>query len=165
MQMAAEDASEIQRRIMEAKFDFNDLLKQTRMVARMGSMGGMLKLIPGMNKVREAMSLRRWMGVGGGEGGGGRGAVKGKMIPDIEVRDAICSCVAPPATQHVPAWPHTVCVCVPLLHSSLSCLRPPSVATMLHHPASRGLLSMLASKERPPRRCSPPLPPPFFPLR
>ncbi|GJP49599.1 hypothetical protein CLOM_g8786 [Closterium sp. NIES-68] len=57
--MDKEDEAELRKRIMEAKFDFNDMLKQTRMMARMGSMGGMLKLIPGMNKltpqqVREA---------------------------------------------------------------------------------------------------------------
>lgn len=49
--MDKEDESELRKRIMEAKFDFNDMLKQTKMMARMGSMGGMLKLIPGMNKI------------------------------------------------------------------------------------------------------------------
>ncbi|KAJ7537310.1 hypothetical protein O6H91_11G000600 [Diphasiastrum complanatum] len=49
--MMQEEAEEMQKKIMEAKFDFNDFLKQTRMMARMGSMGGMLKFIPGMNKV------------------------------------------------------------------------------------------------------------------
>ncbi|KAL3699669.1 hypothetical protein R1sor_017691 [Riccia sorocarpa] len=49
--MVQEEAEEMQRRIMEAKFDFNDFLKQTRNLARMGSMGGLMKLIPGMNKI------------------------------------------------------------------------------------------------------------------
>jgi len=49
--MLKEDAEEMQRRILEAKFDFNDFLKQSRNLARMGSMGGLVKLIPGMNKV------------------------------------------------------------------------------------------------------------------
>lgn len=49
--MAKEDAEAIQTKILEAKFDFNDMLKQTRMIARMGSMAGMLKLLPGMSKV------------------------------------------------------------------------------------------------------------------
>ncbi|CAM6082113.1 unnamed protein product [Calypogeia fissa] len=49
--MLQEEAEEMQKRIMEAKFDFNDFLKQTRSLARMGSMGGLVKLIPGMNKV------------------------------------------------------------------------------------------------------------------
>ena len=41
----------MQKRMMEAKFDFNDFLTQTRNLARMGSMSGIIKLIPGMNKV------------------------------------------------------------------------------------------------------------------
>ena len=36
---------------MSAKFDFNDFLKQTRAVARMGSMTRVLGMIPGMGKV------------------------------------------------------------------------------------------------------------------
>ncbi|GBG88648.1 hypothetical protein CBR_g48179 [Chara braunii] len=46
-----EDAEAIQKKIMEANFDFNDFLKQTKMMAKMGSMSGLLKMIPGMNKV------------------------------------------------------------------------------------------------------------------
>lgn len=49
--MAQEEADEMQKRILEAKFDFNDFLKQTRSIARMGSMSGLVRLIPGMNKV------------------------------------------------------------------------------------------------------------------
>lgn len=49
--MLQEEAEDMQKRIMEAKFDFNDFLKQTRSLARMGSMGAMVKMIPGMNKV------------------------------------------------------------------------------------------------------------------
>lgn len=36
---------------MSANFDFNDFLKQTRMVAKMGSMSKILGMIPGMSKV------------------------------------------------------------------------------------------------------------------
>ncbi|CAK9179184.1 unnamed protein product [Ilex paraguariensis] len=36
--MRQEDAEELQKKIMSAKFDFNDFLSQTRTVARMGSM-------------------------------------------------------------------------------------------------------------------------------
>lgn len=57
--MLKEDAEEMQKRIMEAKFDFNDFLKQTRSLARMGSMGGLMKLIPGMNKVFFSWTLYR----------------------------------------------------------------------------------------------------------
>ncbi|KAM7262422.1 hypothetical protein ACFE04_000105 [Oxalis oulophora] len=49
--MRDEDAQDLQKKIMSAKFDFNDFLKQTRAVARMGSMTRVLGMIPGMAKV------------------------------------------------------------------------------------------------------------------
>lgn len=52
--MKQEDAEELQQKIMSAKFDFNDFLKQTRAVARMGSMTRVLGMIPGMGKVTPA---------------------------------------------------------------------------------------------------------------
>ncbi|KAI3902637.1 hypothetical protein MKW92_050233 [Papaver armeniacum] len=52
--MKQEDAEELQKKIMSAKFDFNDFLKQTRSVARMGSMTRVMGMIPGMGKVSPA---------------------------------------------------------------------------------------------------------------
>ncbi|CAM8933694.1 unnamed protein product [Rhodiola kirilowii] len=52
--MRQEDAEDLQKKIMSAKFDFNDFLKQTRMVARMGSMSRVIGMIPGMAKVTPA---------------------------------------------------------------------------------------------------------------
>ncbi|GER43419.1 signal recognition particle protein [Striga asiatica] len=52
--MRQEDAEELQKKIMSAKFDFNDFLKQTRAVARMGSMSRVIGMIPGMGKVTPA---------------------------------------------------------------------------------------------------------------
>ncbi|KAF6169200.1 hypothetical protein GIB67_013630, partial [Kingdonia uniflora] len=52
--MREEDAEDLQKKIMSAKFDFNDFLKQTRAVARMGSMTRVLGMIPGMGKVTPA---------------------------------------------------------------------------------------------------------------
>ncbi|KAJ6820637.1 signal recognition particle 54 kDa protein, chloroplastic-like [Iris pallida] len=49
--MKQEDAEELQKKIMSAKFDFNDFLKQTRAVAKMGSMSRVIGMIPGMGKV------------------------------------------------------------------------------------------------------------------
>lgn len=49
--MVKEDVEQMQKRIMESKFDFNDFLSQTRNLARMGSMSNVMKFIPGMNKV------------------------------------------------------------------------------------------------------------------
>lgn len=46
-----EEAEKLKDKILEARFDFTDFLKQTRMLKNMGSLGGMMKLIPGMNKM------------------------------------------------------------------------------------------------------------------
>ncbi|XP_019425488.1 PREDICTED: signal recognition particle 54 kDa protein, chloroplastic-like [Lupinus angustifolius] len=52
--MQQEDAEELQKKITSAKFDFNDFLKQTRAVARMGSVSRVIGMIPGMGKVTPA---------------------------------------------------------------------------------------------------------------
>ncbi|KAH9315276.1 hypothetical protein KI387_023903, partial [Taxus chinensis] len=48
--MKQEEAEELENKIMQSKFDFNDFLKQTRFVARMGSMNRVIAMIPGMGK-------------------------------------------------------------------------------------------------------------------
>jgi signal recognition particle subunit SRP54 len=48
------DVAKMQSKMMEAKFDFNDFLKQMRLLKNMGSLGGILKLIPGMGKLSSA---------------------------------------------------------------------------------------------------------------
>lgn len=45
------DVEKMQSKILEARFDFNDFLKQMRLLKNMGSLGGVLKLIPGMGKL------------------------------------------------------------------------------------------------------------------
>ncbi|XP_057438122.1 signal recognition particle subunit SRP54, chloroplastic [Lotus japonicus] len=52
--MQQEDAEKLQEKIMSAKFDFNDFLKQTRAVAQMGSVSRVMGMIPGMSKVTPA---------------------------------------------------------------------------------------------------------------
>ena len=42
-----DEASAMAKRMMEAKFDFNDFLSQYRMVAKMGTMGQVMKMLPG----------------------------------------------------------------------------------------------------------------------
>jgi signal recognition particle subunit SRP54 len=44
------DAEKLQEKILSAKFDFTDFLKQTRLMKNMGSLAGIVKLIPGMGK-------------------------------------------------------------------------------------------------------------------
>lgn len=47
------DAEKMQEKILSAKFDFTDFLKQLRMLKNMGSLGGIIKMIPGMNKLSD----------------------------------------------------------------------------------------------------------------
>lgn len=44
------DAEKLQKKILEAEFDFDDFLKQMRIMKNMGSLGGIMKLIPGIGK-------------------------------------------------------------------------------------------------------------------
>jgi signal recognition particle subunit SRP54 len=44
------DAEKMQQKILDAEFDFDDFLKQMRLMKSMGSIGGIMKLIPGMGK-------------------------------------------------------------------------------------------------------------------
>lgn len=45
------EAGKMQEKILSAQFDFDDFLKQTRLLKTMGSLGGIAKMIPGMNKI------------------------------------------------------------------------------------------------------------------
>ena len=47
------DAEKMQEKILAAKFDFTDFLKQMRLLKNMGSLGGIIKMIPGMNKMSD----------------------------------------------------------------------------------------------------------------
>jgi len=44
------DAEKLTKKILEAEFDFDDFLKQMRFMKSMGSLGSIMKLIPGMGK-------------------------------------------------------------------------------------------------------------------
>lgn len=48
------DAAKLTEKILEAKFDFNDFIKQMRLLKNMGSLGGLLKMIPGMGKMSDS---------------------------------------------------------------------------------------------------------------
>ncbi|MBO0348494.1 signal recognition particle protein [Phormidium pseudopriestleyi FRX01] len=47
------DAEKMQQKILQAQFDFNDFLKQMRLMKNMGSLGGLLKMIPGVGKISD----------------------------------------------------------------------------------------------------------------
>ncbi len=45
------DVEKMQSKILEARFDFDDFIKQMRLLKTMGSLGGILKMIPGLGKI------------------------------------------------------------------------------------------------------------------
>ena len=45
------DVEKMQSKIMDSLFDFDDFIKQMRLLKNMGSLDGVMKLIPGMNKL------------------------------------------------------------------------------------------------------------------
>ncbi len=49
------DVEKMQKKLQEATFDFSDFLKQMRLIRRMGSLGGLMKMMPGMNKIDDGM--------------------------------------------------------------------------------------------------------------
>ncbi len=49
------DVEKMQKKLQEATFDFSDFLKQMRLIKRMGSLGGLMKMMPGMNKIDDGM--------------------------------------------------------------------------------------------------------------
>ena len=49
------DVMRMQQKFQEASFDFTDFLQQMKLIKRMGSLGGLVKLLPGMNKLDDKM--------------------------------------------------------------------------------------------------------------
>ncbi|MFQ6538262.1 MULTISPECIES: signal recognition particle protein [Aphanothece] len=49
------DVAKMQQKLQEATFDFSDFVQQMRLIKRMGSLGGLMKMIPGMNKIDDGM--------------------------------------------------------------------------------------------------------------
>ena len=45
------DMMNLMEKMMSGKYNYNDFLKQLKMIRRMGSLGGLMKLIPGVNKM------------------------------------------------------------------------------------------------------------------
>ena len=53
--MNTAQAEESAKRMMAGKFDLNDMLGHIRQISNMGGLGSMMKLMPGMGKLKEAM--------------------------------------------------------------------------------------------------------------
>ncbi len=57
-----DEAEALTARLLAAKFDFNDFLKQYKMVTGMGSMGSIMKMLPGARpRVRSCLAEARAM--------------------------------------------------------------------------------------------------------
>ena len=54
--ISEEEATNMMERMMSDKFNYNDLLKQMKMISRMGSISKILGFLPGVGKIKEAMN-------------------------------------------------------------------------------------------------------------
>jgi signal recognition particle subunit SRP54 len=52
-----EDMMSMMEKMMSGSFNYNDFIKQMKWIKRMGSLGGIMKLIPGMNKMTKNMDI------------------------------------------------------------------------------------------------------------
>lgn len=54
--MNTAEAEASAKRMMEGKFDLNDMLGHIRQISKMGGIGGVMSLMPGIGKIKEAMA-------------------------------------------------------------------------------------------------------------
>lgn len=52
------DAAKMQKKMLEAKFDFGDFLQQSELVNKMGSLAGVAKMLPGMGNALNNSQIR-----------------------------------------------------------------------------------------------------------
>ena len=55
--LSEEDSQRLMEKMMNGTFDYNDLLKQIKMINRMGRLSGLLKLIPGMGQLSQLQNI------------------------------------------------------------------------------------------------------------
>ena len=55
------EAKSLEEKIKSQKFDLNDFLKQLQTIKRLGSLGGILKLIPGIPKIDDLAPAEKEM--------------------------------------------------------------------------------------------------------
>ena len=51
--LSEEDSEKLMEKMMNGTYDYNDLLKQVKMINRMGRLSGLLKMIPGMGQMAQ----------------------------------------------------------------------------------------------------------------
>jgi len=52
-EISLHDAKQMEEKILKAEFNLEDFIAQMRMIKRLGSLGGVMKMIPGMNKLSD----------------------------------------------------------------------------------------------------------------
>lgn len=52
-----DDMMGLMEKMMSGKFNYNDYLKQLKMIKRMGSLGGIMKLVPGMSNMMKGVDI------------------------------------------------------------------------------------------------------------
>lgn len=52
-----DDMMSLMEKMMSGKYNYNDYLKQLKMISRMGSLGGIMKLVPGMSKAMKGANI------------------------------------------------------------------------------------------------------------
>jgi signal recognition particle subunit SRP54 len=55
-QIEEKEAEQLAKRMESGKFDFNDFLGQMKMMKKLGSMSGIMGMLPGMGKMKDAMA-------------------------------------------------------------------------------------------------------------
>ncbi|MDR0967761.1 MAG: signal recognition particle protein [Rickettsiales bacterium] len=53
--ISEKDAENMMKKVFSGNFDLNDMMNQIKQIKKMGSIGGLLKLIPGMGKITDAL--------------------------------------------------------------------------------------------------------------
>jgi signal recognition particle subunit SRP54 len=54
--VAAEDAEKLARKLKSGEFDFNDMLSQLEQLKKMGGLGGVMNMLPGVQKMKAQMA-------------------------------------------------------------------------------------------------------------
>ena len=57
-EMSDADAAKTAQKMLEQKFDFDDFLQQSKMMAKMGSLAGVAKMMPGMGNALDASKIK-----------------------------------------------------------------------------------------------------------
>lgn len=59
------EAKKLEEKMRKGRFDFNDLLKQLKMLKKMGGLGSLISFLPGAGKLKDAMGAKGLDGAGG----------------------------------------------------------------------------------------------------